>query len=169
MSLNCKELTMTDSNVLKDMITGYAAGVSGIAALSNFYADDGTPGGENKYGEFGSFVDDTLNDYNPDLMDTLLDKIKNDPGTIARCSNFIIAYGKQLQELIDTGECSGWHSHGVDFALTRLGTGASFCDRGYGDIGEVLSDAVGRGDVTVWVTPEEGPVANATDIHFEED
>lgn len=177
---------MIDSNALKDMITGYAVGVINVATLSNFH--DGSPGGGNKYGEIGNFVDEILNDYNPELMLTLMIRIKNDPGTVTRCSNFIDTYGKQLQELIDTGKCSCWASHGVDYAITRLGADKTFWGRrsgvmfwehrsdsdvtcwehSCGDIGTVLIEAAGRGDVTVRVTPEEGSVANATDIHFAE-
>ncbi len=34
-----------------------------------------------------------------------------------------------------------WECHGHDFALTRNGHGVGFWDRGYGDIGDILTDA----------------------------
>lgn len=49
-------------------------------------------------------------------------------------------YDTHVLDMESTG-CRDFRQHGHDFALTRNGHGAGFWDRGYGAVGERLSDA----------------------------
>lgn len=47
----------------------------------------------------------------------------------------------------------GWEAAGHDFALTRNGHGAGFWDRGYGDVGQRLTEAAHvYGSSDAWIT-----------------
>lgn len=47
----------------------------------------------------------------------------------------------------------GWEAAGHDFALTRNGHGAGFWDRGYGDVGQRLTEAAqAHGESDAWIT-----------------
>lgn len=48
-------------------------------------------------------------------------------------------YAANLHRLTATGE-TNFGQHGHDFALTRNGHGAGFWDRGYGPIGDILTE-----------------------------
>lgn len=51
-----------------------------------------------------------------------------------------VFYAENLDLMNATG-CTDFTQHGYDFALTRNGCGTGFWDRGYGEVGERLSDA----------------------------
>ena len=57
-----------------------------------------------------------------------------------------------LASLVESGKAT-WEQHGQDFALTRNGHGAGFWDRGYGEVGQALTDAArvyGEAYAEVW-------------------
>jgi hypothetical protein len=61
-------------------------------------------------------------------------------------ANFALLTDPVVQE-------SGWEAAGHDFALTRNGNGAGFWDRGYGDVGQRLTEAAHvYGESNAWIT-----------------
>lgn len=67
-----------------------------------------------------------------------------DPESLARaievCADFQAANRADLDEVSDTFPATD-AQHGHDFWLTRNGHGAGFWDRGYGELGDKLTDA----------------------------
>lgn len=55
--------------------------------------------------------------------------------------DFLAANFEMLASVGGSARFGRWEQHGHDFALTRNGHGAGFWDRGYGDIGDALTDA----------------------------
>lgn len=55
---------------------------------------------------------------------------------LEECQEFMDANWDDLEKLLED-----WPQHGHDFYLTREGHGAGFWDRGYGDVGERLTEA----------------------------
>lgn len=78
----------------------------------------------------GSYPEDNLDErYSvADVAPELLERVRRE------ATDFIEANASDLTEL-DARQC------GHDFALTRNGHGAGFWDRGYGDVGDRLTEA----------------------------
>jgi len=89
---------------------------AGAALWSSTDGEDCTP------------LDDGRNE--DDIAPETLQQMRDD------CADFFRANRRQLRE---TG--AGLDQHAHDFWLTRNGHGAGFWDRGYGPVGDALSDA----------------------------
>ena len=93
-----------------------------------------------------------------------------DPDSLARaiedCRQFQVDNRELLDEVNDTFHADD-AQHGHDFFLTRQGHGAGFWDRGYGELGEKLTDAA-----HVWcnvdvIGPETTDQGTVTDEQFD--
>lgn len=67
-------------------------------------------------------------------------------------------YAENLDDLtsLTVSHRATWSQHGHDFALTRNHHGAGFWDRGYGDLGDSLTDAAHVYDEAIVYTNAEG-------------
>jgi len=77
-------------------------------------------------------------------LDDLVGFIDMSPEAVAQVKEDCDQFQEENAELLDQVSEEfgvGDDQHGHDFWLTRAGHGAGFWDRGYGDLGERLSDA----------------------------
>lgn len=122
-------------NNLDDFLTGYALAM----AWANVFATDAD----------GQMVDsiDAYAVRDPD--DTwVIEADGYDPAPLD-LTDAIDFYRWNLSHMFATGQ-TDFGQHGHDFALTRNGHGAGFWDRGYGDVGHILTDAAkAYGEATI--------------------
>ena len=88
--------------------------------------------------------------YDPDAGEMMHDSYKpedlqpnNRADVRADCFAFLretLEHGIDLRELGDNTQWYSMSQHGHDFWLTRSGHGAGFWDRGYGKVGDILSE-----------------------------
>lgn len=104
--------------------------------------------------ETGEMLDDS---YDPDDLDT-----RSRAGVREDCLSFLrqcCEAGIDLRTIGGNQEWSSLAQHGHDFWLTRCGHGAGFWDRGYGAVGDQLSELarlMGNVDCLSWTNETFG-------------
>ena len=77
-----------------------------------------------------------------------------DPALLAKMASDCADFQAANEELL--AKAGDPEQHGHDFWLTRCGHGAGFWDRGYGKVGDDLSEAAGvYGDVSLYLGDDE--------------
>ena len=116
-------------------------------------------------GEAWSF-DDATGLARETVGEVLAHQVAAHPATVRECAEFLGECWADLYTLATDGSmdrptpAAPWASHGIDFALTRLGVGANFSDREYpADVADRLNTAAecfSDTPVDVWrVEPDE--------------
>ena len=156
---------MSDSSKLSATVAGYVDTLLKTSTPDGGFADGTAPGGE-----YGDYTFDILNEYNPDLLEAVEEKMRGDQALIARCEKFITEHADLIDRALEDGTYSGYFDIGSDLLLSQHRHGTGFWDRGLGEIGTSLTEAAHAfpENVSIWVIPEGTTVAAATDIAYEE-